>query len=463
MTKLTRRSALKGLVLGGSMAAFGGLQTFGHLLDAQAEDKPDGGIPERFYIFCYFPGGWDILLSLDPRNPRDFAANNASKTRILPAYDMLTFAGDNPLRGPSQDLTFGPFIGNLMKPNVLDRMTLIRGMSMDTLTHQVGRRRFLTGKAPAGLSARGSSMDTWLTATLAKDEPLPNLSVRTESYNKGLPNFASAVRSNSSNDLLRVLSPGDTQLDTSQEAQLDALLKQHALCNQSQLSPLMKNAESSRTKVRSMLDKQLDALFDFRANTPEMEAIRDHFGIRRGQTTGAQVEAAIAAIAITNQVSRCVSINATVGLDTHFNNWVTDQGPRQMAGFDAVAAIVDYLEKIPYKNDPNNSNSWLDHTVIVGFSEFSRTPLLNANTGRDHWLNNACFLIGGGIKGRNVIGKSSDYGMYPQPVNLETGQLDPGGEIIRPEHILQALYEEVGISNEPDLRVKPLKAMMKNP
>jgi hypothetical protein len=67
--------------------------------------------------------------------------------------------------------------------------------------------------------------------------------------------------------------------------------------------------------------------------------------------------------------------------------------------------------------------------------------------------------MGGGVKGGRVIGKSSDFGMYPQGVNLLTGELDPGGETIRPEHIIRAIYDQVGIGDEPDLRVNGLSAI----
>lgn len=461
MSKITRRQALKGLLVGGSVAAFGGMQTFSILDEAQADSAPEQEVPDRHYIFCYFSGGWDILLSLDPRDPVTFNAGNAATTRIWPAYELLSLGDTHPLQRPREDLVFGPYMGELMAPDLLDRLLVIRGMSMDTLTHEVGRRRFLTGKPPAGLAARGSSMDTWLASRITRDEPLPNLSVRVESYNKGLPNFASAVRTSSSADLLRLLAPGDVQLSAMDDRHVDELLRAQGLCSSTHLSPTLRDAEEARLKTRHMLASQLDALFDFQANTPQMEALRDHFGIRRGQTSGPQVEAAIAATAVINGVSRCVSIQATGGLDTHFDNWITDHGPNQRTGFDAVAALARYLQKTPYRGDPNAATSWLDHTTIIGFSEFSRTPMLNSNSGRDHWLNNACFLLGGSIAGGKVIGKSTDFGMYPSKVNLRTGALDPSGEIVRPEHIIQALFEEVGITSEPDLRVSALRAMMK--
>jgi uncharacterized protein (DUF1501 family) len=146
--------------------------------------------------------------------------------------------------------------------------------------------------------------------------------------------------------------------------------------------------------------------------------------------------------AITNGVSRCVSIQPASGLDTHDAGWVTDQGPRQKVGFDAVGKLIETLESEPY----DDNSSWLDHTTIVGFSEFSRTADINPRGGRDHSLTNACFLAGAGVKGGTIVGRSSDLGMTPTAINLTTGQYEATGEVLRPEHIWQALYESVGMT-----------------
>ena len=49
-------------------------------------------------------------------------------------------------------------------------------------------------------------------------------------------------------------------------------------------------------------------------------------------------------------------------------------------------------------------------TTIVGFSEFSRTALLNSRGGRDHALTNACFLAGAGVKKGFSYGESDEVG-----------------------------------------------------
>jgi uncharacterized protein (DUF1501 family) len=54
----------------------------------------------------------------------------------------------------------------------------------------------------------------------------------------------------------------------------------------------------------------------------------------------------------------------------------------------------------------------LDTTLIVWMGEFGRTPRINGNKGRDHWASSwSTVLAGGGIKGGQVVGKTSADGM----------------------------------------------------
>jgi len=450
----TRRSFLRGALGGAGLAAFGALTPLQRLAYAQAVN-PEA--PDRNYVFAYFGGGWDILLSLDPRDPTVFHEGAVRTTRIQPAYERLQ-SGDGRLivaenhRG--EPLTFGPHIGELVRH--VDRMAVVRGMSMETLTHEVGRRRFITGVPPSGLQARGSSTATLLASRLGVDNAIPNLSLQVESYNRDQPNYASGLRVNTVDDLLRALGPSEPALFDKQARQVGALLSDAAACEPARKSPLWTDAEASRRKAADMVRGGLADRFDFGANTEEMASLRSHFGLTNDfRVPGGQ--AALAAQAITGKVARCVSIRATSNLDTHFDDWETDQGPRQEAGFTAIARLADRLAAQEHPDHPGES--WLDHTTIVGFSEFSRTAMMNARGGRDHSLTNACFVLGAGIRGGQIVGASSDLGMTPQGIDLVTGRPDPGGEAPRPEHVLQVLLSDAGIGEEADLRVAPLEAI----
>lgn len=462
---LSRRGFLRrGLLVGGGLAAASGFGLSGLSRFARAADdaavSPDL-VSDRYFIFCYFSGGWDILLGLDPRDPAKFTTANLAATRIQPGYEELDEVDASNIEAGG--ITFGPFIGDLA--GHADKLCVVRGLSAETLTHEVGRRRHLTGKAPSGLAARGSSIATLLAGTLGQADPVPNLSVRVESYNVDMPNYATGLKVQSVPDLVEALAAKDPSLDPTQDMLLDQVLTQWTQCSAYQKSPLRLSAEESRQKAREMSRGGYDKRFDFLANTDEMAALRDHYGI--GTNSAAlstpEAQAAMAVTAITTHLSRVVSVQIASGLDTHFENWTSDQGPRQRQGFDAIARMIEDLAARPYTDilGKPNGDSWLDHVTIIGFSEFGRTSMLNDNTGRDHSLTTACLLAGAGIKGGQVVGRSSDVALSPMTIDLASGQPSPEGEIIKPEHIMRALIADVGVEGDPfDLRVDPLTAIL---
>jgi uncharacterized protein (DUF1501 family) len=58
------------------------------------------------------------------------------------------------------------------------------------------------------------------------------------------------------------------------------------------------------------------------------------------------------------------------------------------------------------------SRGLLDSTLIVWMGEFGRTPKINGGKGRDHWASSwSTVLAGGGLKGGQVVGKTSKDGM----------------------------------------------------
>ncbi|MCA9492011.1 MAG: DUF1501 domain-containing protein, partial [Myxococcales bacterium] len=420
-----------------------------------ASALPSGG--NWNIVFAYFQGGWDILLSLDPRDPVVFSRDVLQDTRIDPGYDSLIVPSKPdpaPLATSVPSMMLGPFMEPLVP--FADRMSIVRGMSMETLTHEVGRRRFITGRPPSGLQARGSSIATVLAAQIGHGVPIPNLSANVETYNVDQPSYASALKVATVSDLVRSLSPGAVTMDDLQQERIDDLLEAFRECESTQRSIERLDALDLRAGAHSLVAQNLDERFDFLAPTPEMADLRARYGITNNLATP-EAQAAMAATALVEGISRVVSFTATESLDTHYTDWQTLQGPRQERGFSAIAALATDLASRPHPD----GGSWLDKTIIVGFSEFCRTALLNANGGRDHSLTNACFLLGGGVVGGQVIGASSDVGMSPTTTDLVTGLPSASGEILKPEHVMRALLERVGLTDDvADLRVPALSALL---
>lgn len=82
----------------------------------------------------------------------------------------------------------------------------------------------------------------------------------------------------------------------------------------------------------------------------------------------------------------------------------------------------------------------LDSTLVVATGEFGRTPLLNANGGRDHWAGAWTALVaGGGTKGGQIIGRTDARGTTPtdRPVT--------------PQELVATIFHALGVA--PDATI----------
>ena len=455
--KMNRRQLLVGSGAMAGMASFGGIPLMKQVAQASSLYRDD-----RHFVFCYFPGGWDILLALDPRDPTFFTEANFGETGINLEYGrqrhgigselITTDSNGQPLQN---GLIFGPAIGAIRDHS--DCVAVVNGMSMDTLGHGTGRRFFNTGRAPNGLNASGSSMGTWLAGLLGQSNALPNLVFKTETYNVDWDAWASGIRVASVSDLVATLQPGDHPLSIEEEQQIDAFLREFESRPSSERSAILRNATSGRRNSQYLLDYNVSSLFDLTSNAPDIVALRDTFNVDPNDLAGGEAQMAAAYIALTAGLSRCVSLAPCGGLDTHLENW-TGHGATLKAGFDLVASFIQQLKGLEYLD---TGESWLEHTTILCYSEFSRTPWLNATGGRDHWLANSCLLAGAGIK-PGIYGNSTSYGLNPFEMNLSTGEGDAdAGEIVRPQQILRTLMSIAGVEDDISrLRVDPITAML---
>src|SRR5712692_5397349 len=186
----------------------------------------------QLLLFTYFSGGWDQMLCWDPRDISDprFQAGSAYQhdgSGIYPAYDLVTDAAVRALlasQAPNPtglqqigNLTFGPAVTPSLMEHYRD-LCIVRGLSMETLTHEVGRRYFITGKFPRGLAANGSALSSVVANQEGASRDIPNLSISTESYAEGLPAYAAPIHITSAAGLLDVLRPLGLQLASASDA-----------------------------------------------------------------------------------------------------------------------------------------------------------------------------------------------------------------------------------------------------
>jgi uncharacterized protein (DUF1501 family) len=433
---------------------------------------------DRCFVFLYFGGGWDVLLSLDPRDPSVFTAERVSETRILPGYDLLNSDpsfGNSVVKptqragGPLPAMEFGPAIGRMA--DHYDQLAVVRGINMKTVAHEVGFRYFLTGKQPISSAARGSSTATEIVGQMQPKVPVPSLAYNIESYNDRYPGYANALRVSRANDLILTLSPSSTALDSEIEQQLVDLRGKTVTCESELYDTrgLVGQYRQARSQMNGVLGSQLYKSFqlDFETNNAKDPAIdlrneqratiRAQYNLPATGTVNYDSpagRAALIAVALKQGISQCVSMNLVGGLDTHFGTQVA-HATNQRSGWNALADLVDDLRKSPHPG----GGSFLDHTTMLAFSEFSRTPLINGSGGRDHHISSSALLIGAGIQHNLVFGRAGDINMAPGVVNRDTGLPDPNGINILPENVIATVLASAGLDYSIT-RTQPLKGLL---
>ncbi len=415
----------------------------------------------KFFLMVYFSGGWDQLLALDPRDATlpqyTYVGGNEPTSGIEPAYarsvgtsaqvaSVMTATSGRGVQSAG-NLTFGPAVTPELLAHAPD-LSIIRGISMDTVTHEVGRRYLITGKFPRGTSASGSSLNTVFAGRNGSTLDLPNLTLGVESYNDGFDAVASAIGVESAADVQAVLtaqsqSPG---LLISSEEALGAFESNSDTCEAHgyDASGLVSAFRSSRMSARRMTQSTSAQLFDFRnpPPNPEVAQLFTEMNIDpKKELNSSKSRAAIAAQAITHGVSQVVAVSLANGLDDHFDLGET-HASTQAEGFQALGLLIKYLKSKEYGT---SGKSYWAFTSLMCFSEFGRTPLVNVRDGRDHHLTGSCLVAGPGIKGGTVLGATSEAGMGILKWNLETGAQDPSGKVIRPPDIHASLLRSMSL------------------
>jgi hypothetical protein len=119
--------------------------------------------------------------------------------------------------------------------------------------------------------------------------------------------------------------------------------------------------------------------------------------------------------------------------DSHGQNFqlVRDHGGKLDQ---CLSALLDDLE----------TRGLLEHTTVIVWGEFGRTPRINNNAGRDHWPQVSCALLaGGGLRGGQVLGATNRLGEYAKerPVHFQ--------------EIFATLYRNLGIASEATTLLDP--------
>jgi len=441
----TRRTFLR-LVSAGAAAAFAGLPSFDAMAAATA-----GSNEGEFFVFVIALGGWDVTLWADPRNEARGIIHPASteNTDTAPLKRWVDAPlGDTGLktfelvRPRGSSLVFGPGIGDLA--DMVDRITVVNGLEMNTVAHPDGQVFSTTGRHPQGGRVAASSIDTMISNELGREQLFPTVSVRFPSSYVGddLDRRVVPLAVDDVGSISRTLARAQMYDSDAERDRVTAMLSEEArdLAKRATYPDVLEGLALQYDGLRKMLGSNLQEVF----SAGGLRKAHPEFDYKARFAGGPAVNAAFAVEAMKRNVVRCVSF-AIGGFDTHANNY-RGQAQLQQETFDLVASLVRTLDATAH---PTRRGAKLsDHAHILVVSDFCRTPQINLGMGRDHYPNNSALIVSPRFKANFVYGRTDADQLLPQPVR----KFVDGERAIAPPDLLATFLGAFGIDPRKYMR-----------
>lgn len=404
----------------------------------------------EFFVFINLAGGWDVLLWSDPRNERKGLVDPPSTENL--STSGLTRWTNKPLEGRSStfelvqpsgsNLVFGPAIGDLA--SFYDRLCLINGIAMNTVSHPDGTVFSATGQHLVGSRAVSPSIDTILANEFGLGQLFPIVSARFPSWFVGsnLDRGAMPVLVDSVGTVGKSLTRTVRYDQYADRDQVSQVLIQEAK-DLSALSYYPEAYEGMALQYETLRKILLNDIRDvFTAS--ELKTAQPRFDYA-GRFHGAEaVSAAFAVEAMKRDLVRCVSFGLQ-GFDTHTGNYQNHALMLQEA-FAMVATLLSVLDETPHPTLDGDRLS--EHTHILLVSEFCRGPMINPASGRDHYPNNSALIISPAFQGNFLVGKSDEEQLLP----LATRKFADGMRPISPADVLATFVGGLGVEPSKYLR-----------
>ena len=302
-----------------------------------------------------------------------------------------------------------------MMAQQMHHMAVIRSMSTREADHQRGRYYMHTGYVPdrnIQHPSYGSVVAHELTGTQTELEIPPFVTVGGGSVGPGFLGMAWAPFTVSSDGKVRNL---DHEIDSNR------LLQRMAALNLIESNFNRQNRGSAGKEHEKILQKTLTLMTSEQLNAfqvrQEPQAVQDTYGTNdfgRGCLLARRlVEAGVPFVEVD-----------LGGWDNHANIFPTLETKLPVMD-QAMSALVVDLEQ----------RGLLKDTAIIWMGEFSRTPRINGNTGRDHWARSWSVVVGGGgMKGGIAIGETN-----PDGTRVET-------EPYTSQDVMASVCQALGIS-----------------
>lgn len=410
---MNRRDLLKYAGAAGAACAVTGLAPRGAAL-ARTRATRATRDARRLILVCA-QGGWDTTYALDPKAQSAVCDVPAGAVQRFGDLDVFTDASR-----PSVTAFFTKYA---------PQTAVVRGISVASVAHRECLKRMATGTR----SEVNADMASLIAHEHGNALPLPYLILGDTAFTG--PYAVSAGRVGATNQIIALLDPAQAY-PTNGRPQLATTGAEDAL--------LARYAQASVDRVRATRGA---TGYNYRRTRDFIEAIdrgkrlatvREGFGAR-GRTLSLESQVDLGLDAIEQGISQAVMLNTRLGWDTHDTN--SDQAAFHETTFLGLSRLMDGLAARP---GLEAGTTMLDDTVVVCFSEFSRTPKLNAAAGKDHWPVTSAMVMGAGVRGGRAYGATTD-GVDTRPIDFATGAPSESGRTLMSNHFVAGVLELCGV------------------
>lgn len=378
---------------------------------------------DRKFIFVFCNGGWDPTWGFAPMYDASGVDSNPDG-EVASVGDIQYVA--------SQD---APFIGEFFT-TYADRLAIIHGFEVRSITHERCKRLLLTGKS-------SSTADDW-PAQIAGNSSgylLPHVVVSGPSFTSQYT--ASVVRLGETGQFGRLLSGSAlTGCDPAYEPLGDTTAAAVERFRTTRAKMYAEQAGLGRERTVA------DSLVAANANLAEVRQI-DDLDLSTELTGGGGGIAAMtpALDALERGYARSVIMSHggqfNVGWDTHAD------AETQTANFDTLFMDIGSLMQELDTRAGTNGGTLADETTVVLFSEMGRAPVINATGGKDHWTFTSAIFIGAGVQGGRVVG-GYDQDLCGKSIDLESGEESANGTLLSSSHVGATILALAGLEGEAD-------------
>lgn len=379
-----------------------------------------GGVAanDRKFLFVFAQGGWDPTWVFAPEfdNPNVDMPTDGSERVEQGGLTWVSGAAR-----PSVDTFFATHGA---------RACIVNGLEVRSIAHERCRRLLFTG----GSSADANDIPTRLAMGAPSHLALGNVVLSGPSYADATA--SGVVRIGETGQLATLLdgtcaNPPSLRVP---DAPFAALQDAYVLGRARAAAETASEGAASR-----IASAYLGALEDI----PAVQTVRDVLRVRADNT----LDQLLAAVTLLDSgAARCVTV-ADLGVDSA--TWDThSELTRQSTNFELLFGDLQTLMDTLVSTPSASGGMLADTITVVVWSELGRYPQLNASQGKDHWTTTSMMLLGGGVRGGQVIG-GYDSNMGGVPVVPSTGESDPdgaaGGVVLQPVHIGATLLTLAGL------------------